>query len=913
MKNNYDVGVIDFGWGDNYGSLLNGYATRKVLNNLGVSVLTIMKPGESENEARLKKTHNYKFVIDHYNEDITPFLPLARMNELNEICENFISASDQIFNPYFNGGRTGYSFYLDFVNDDKRKISFASSFGFNYIKSNEKIKIITGLLKRFSAISVREKSSKDILLNTYGIDSTIVMEPAFIINNTDWNNLALFSEKNELDKDNSFILNYILDPSEEKRNAILYYSDLLKLKTINILNGKISTWEKNKMLLNLEGTLSNVHAEDLLKAFMNASFIITDSFHGMVFSIIFKKPFIVIANRARGIARFGDVLKKYDLMDRLIADENNIDLDEKYLNKINFDKSIELIEIQKEKTIAWLINALSSPINKTSLFIQGSKSMKLHPAIERCHVLVALIKEYGIKHIVISSGTRNVSIVRLFEAENYFKTYIIADERSAAYFALGLATKLKETVALCCTSGTAASNYVPAVTEAFYQKVPLLVITADRHPAFQGHMEDQKIIQYGLFNTICKKCVTLPVNDDRVGMWETRISICDAILAINHHGKGPVQINVPIEYIQRSSPPLEELKLLPQKKVKRFTHEATEDEWIICLEKLQNSKKIMIICGQRTPMSDKENAIINSFASKFDSIILVDHLANLHGDRVLHFSNFLSKINQNVFDDIYSPDLIITFGGKLLMNSEITGKLKNCTKELELWRVAEDGEVSDFFRCLSNIFECSDNFFINKLLKMSNKKINNNEYFDLWKKGINNTSLDENDVYKSQYTIRKTIMNIPERSLIHLGVGRTFIYSRYTAIKKDVEIFCNMGVNGIDGCASSFMGQVAATEEDRLCFLLIGDLSFFYDMNSLWNKKISNNIRILLNNDSGSNLLRHLNSPGITQHHATTAEGWVKSLRFKYISSVSKEEFEEKLPIFLSKDINEPIFFEVFT
>ena len=362
----YDVGVIDFGWGMNYGSLINGYATRKILRDLGLSVLTIQKPGANEDDWELKDTHNRKFGIDHYGEDISPFLPLSRMNELNDLCDTFIAASDQIFNPYFSGGWAGYSFYLDFVAFNKKKISFATSFGTSfgsYIKNSyiDKKEKITGYFKRFSSISVREKASQDILRNTYGIDSTVVMEPVFFMDDTEWAKLAAYSEKKEIDMGNNYLLTYILDPTPEKRSAINYYSEKTGLKNINILNGRTDLWANNNELLNLEGTLSDVHSGDLLKAFMNASFVITDSFHGMVLSIIFSKRFITIANKRRGFDRFEEVLSNFDLMDRLIVDESNIEKDEKYLELIDYTKSIEIIKTKKEKSIDWLKNALDAP------------------------------------------------------------------------------------------------------------------------------------------------------------------------------------------------------------------------------------------------------------------------------------------------------------------------------------------------------------------------------------------------------------------------------------------------------------------------------------------------------------------------------------------------------------------------
>ncbi len=143
----------------------------------------------------------------------------------------------------------------------------------------------------------------------------------------------------------------------------------------------------------------------------------------------------------------------------------------------------------------------------------------------RCKMLVTLLRDYGIKHVVLSAGSRNLNLVRLFEANRCFRTYSVIDERSAGFYALGIALKLRKPVAICCTSGTAASNYLSPVTEAFYQQVPLVVITADRYPCLLGQNEDQTIPQVNMFEKVCKRSVTLPVNSGHLGDWEARRQI----------------------------------------------------------------------------------------------------------------------------------------------------------------------------------------------------------------------------------------------------------------------------------------------------------------------------------------------------------------------------------------------------
>ena len=225
----------------------------------------------------------------------------------------------------------------------------------------------------------------------------------------------------------------------------------------------------------------------------------------------------------------------------------------------------------------------------------------------RCKMLVTLLRDYGIKHVVLSAGSRNLNLVRLFEANRCFRTYSVIDERSAGFYALGIALKLRKPVAICCTSGTAASNYLSPVTEAFYQQVPLVVITADRYPCLLGQNEDQTIPQVNMFEKVCKRSVTLPVNSGHLGDWEARRLICDALLEMSHHGKGPVHINVPIASIEREKPNPEVLKLDRYfRKIERITLSDSKEIWDSKVKRLSGMKRIMILYGQDHPLAQEE-------------------------------------------------------------------------------------------------------------------------------------------------------------------------------------------------------------------------------------------------------------------------------------------------------------------
>ena len=353
MKKRYDIGVIGFWYGANYGSILNGYATYKILKSFGCSPLMINKPNAAPDDRELNDTHNARFVRKFYDkDDVSPCYSYERMHELNQLCDGFCTGSDQTFNYNLS---FNMSTFLNFAADNKRKISFAASFGHADDKTpQDKKEEIGNLLRRYDAISVREQSGVKIC-QSYGVKADEVLEPVFCIDESNYINLA---EQSKFNESEPYILTYILDPTPAKRKAILFYAEKLGFKSVNILDGVSSKFDKNKAILDLPNILNDVHAEDFIKAYMNASFVITDSFHGSAFAIMFNKPFISINNFSRGATRFGELLGKFNLMHRLIPDPANIPEDEKYLESVNFAHANDVILTERKRTIDWLKNAV---------------------------------------------------------------------------------------------------------------------------------------------------------------------------------------------------------------------------------------------------------------------------------------------------------------------------------------------------------------------------------------------------------------------------------------------------------------------------------------------------------------------------------------------------------------------------
>ncbi len=353
----FDIGIMGFWYGLNYGSILTYYALNKVLQDMGYSTLMIEKPTSPCDWENNQKTHSRIFAKKHYT--ISKYRHYRNLKQLNNICNTFILGSDQVFAPgcyrWFRN-----SLFFDFVDKNHKTIAYAASFGHknftNSFKEKLRLKIF---IKAFDAISVREDSGVEILKDKFNTNGVHTLDPLFLCNMKHYEDLI---DEIEPVEENHHILTYILDPNQEKKNFILNSANKLNKKFVNILDGNHYNHEKNKAKLDLENTKHVVNIQEFLAYFKNSDFVITDSFHGTCIAILFKKPFIAIGNKKRGITRFESLLKKFNLMDRLIynIDEINSEL----FTPINYDEVYKILEKEKELSLKWLIDALKKPVKK---------------------------------------------------------------------------------------------------------------------------------------------------------------------------------------------------------------------------------------------------------------------------------------------------------------------------------------------------------------------------------------------------------------------------------------------------------------------------------------------------------------------------------------------------------------------
>lgn len=526
--------------------------------------------------------------------------------------------------------------------------------------------------------------------------------------------------------------------------------------------------------------------------------------------------------------------------------------------------------------------------------------------------LAALLKEFDIKKIVLCPGSRNAPIIQTLANYPFFNCYPMTDERSAAYFAIGLALQSGQPAAVCCTSGSALLNIYPAVSEAFYQKVPLVVISADRPAAWIGQMDGQTMPQPGIFGDLIKKSVNLPEIKNEEDEWYCNRLINEALLELNHHGKGPVHINIPISepLFQFPTQELPEVRI-----ISRYQGLNVYDrEYTNLIDRLNGYSKRMIIAGQMS--------LIYLFEKKYSKLLykhfawLTEHIGNkiVPGIPIKNFDAALYTLPEETLEKM-APELVITYGGHVVSKRLKTFLHKYPPKEL--WHVSLDGNIIDLYGSLTTVIEMDPFEFLEKIAFLLDNKPT--EFPKLWENMTKNVP-EPNYTYSEMGAIGLLIRSLPLPCALHLANSSTIRYAQLFKFPEDVEVCCNRGINGIDGSLSTAIGYSACS--DKLNFVIIGDLSFFYDMNALWNSNYGCNLRIMLINNGGGELFKAL--PGlkmnektyhfVTAEHKVSAKGWAIERGFNYIGIHNLDELTAAITTFTQQDpAAQPILMEVFT
>lgn len=513
----------------------------------------------------------------------------------------------------------------------------------------------------------------------------------------------------------------------------------------------------------------------------------------------------------------------------------------------------------------------------------------------------------NVLNFILSPGSRCAPLTISLVRHPKIQTRTIPDERSAAFIAIGVAQQTKQTCGLVCTSGSAVYNYAPAVAEAFYQQIPLLILTADRPPEWIDQFDGQTIRQNEIFGKHVKASFTFPADTTHTdSKWEATRIISEAINLTQEYPKGPVHVNIPL---REPLYPLGEITFDNDIKIIEQSRSGPilwNEEWNILEKEFQESNNVLIISGQQD--YDKQTEMILTLIQERNHIpVIADHIANLPDKNIIHHQDIILASDQKQL----KPDLVITFGKSIISKSLKLFLRKN--KATYHWHIQESGKAPDTFQSLTRVIHANSSYFFIHLLDQQWKK--EKAYFDLWFNENNRAKkkaevfFNDEKVFTEFHAVKKVMESLPKESILHLSNSMPVRYANYftSLLPEHVEVFANRGTSGIDGVISTAVGHALSTK--KIVTVIVGDMAFLYDRNAWWNNYIPNNLRIIVLNNHGGGIFRILDGPAsqpeLDEYFETrqkyNAEHTANEFNLKYALCKSAEELERELGLFFKK------------
>jgi len=564
------------------------------------------------------------------------------------------------------------------------------------------------------------------------------------------------------------------------------------------------------------------------------------------------------------------------------------------------------------------------------------------PKIPLAQTVVKLCELKGIQHIVISPGSRNAPLIIGFSNNSFFKCYSIVDERSAAFFALGIAQQTQTPVALVCTSGSALLNYYPAIAEAYYSNIPLVILSADRPKYLLGIGDGQTIDQNDVYGKHVVYSVNLKedlveknqfVNDEPTiiksieNRFEKYIGLQENIQNENENevnkalnlaisDSGPVHINIPFNeplYEMVDDYTLNPINIEPKlNNSKTNSNELQElvNDW-------NKSSKKLILVGTLPP-NTIEQKWLDNLAGDDSLIVFTETTSNLHH---IDFFPSIDKIIMPLDDSELKhlqPEILLTIGG-MIVSKKIKAFLRNHQPK-QHWHISLH-KANDTFFCLNKRLKGNPNTFLSQFLPLV---INNkSEYKQFWN-NVKEIRAQKHQRYLKDISFSDLkafeiiLKSIPDHTMLQVGNSSPIRYTQLFDLNKNVNVFCNRGASGIDGCSSTAIGSAVAAEVPTI--LITGDLGFLYDSNALWNNYIKDNFRIILINNGGGGIFRilpgHKNTENFDNYfetiHNKNAKHLCDMFNFEYQSVANENDLQKQIDSFYDQS-EKPKLLEVFT
>ncbi|HAP59347.1 MAG TPA: 2-succinyl-5-enolpyruvyl-6-hydroxy-3-cyclohexene-1-carboxylic-acid synthase [Cytophagales bacterium] len=539
-----------------------------------------------------------------------------------------------------------------------------------------------------------------------------------------------------------------------------------------------------------------------------------------------------------------------------------------------------------------------------------------------------ICRQHGIQHAILSPGSRSAPLSLVFARHHGIQTQVIDDERTAAFVGFGRALESNTPVVLVCTSGSAGYNYAPAVAEAFFQQVPLVVLTADRPPEWIDQWDGQTIRQQNLYGEHVKSSYQFPVDTTHPdAQWQADRMISEAINLAQAEPKGPVHINIPLREPFYPTPdqnftPSEGLKV-----IRRDTPQLrpSEIDQNLLAQEYMEAEKVLIIAGQAS-WSQPWRSGLMQIGRALDVPVVADIISNAQGlpTAIYHQDAWLPALQENTKEEL-QPDLLITLG-KSVISKQLKLFLREYPPQAHWHLQAHTGPTPDPFQSLTRVIPTDPNRFLQEVSSQAKASSEQTAYLSLFR------SLDR-QAYKAQQgfhsgssttfnefgAVNQLLQALPRLSDLHLANSMAVRYANFVGLGElgnEIRVFANRGTSGIDGSNSTQRGAYSG----RLSVLLTGDMAFFYDRNAWWGAEPTAHMRIAVLNNHGGGIFRMIKGPRqlpeleylFDTHQPLSAKNMAEEWGMTYRAVHNEHELAEALPDFVS-ELKGAQLLEIFT
>ncbi len=523
--------------------------------------------------------------------------------------------------------------------------------------------------------------------------------------------------------------------------------------------------------------------------------------------------------------------------------------------------------------------------------------------------LAALLFEHRVTDVIASPGSRNAPLLIALSRQEGITMRVVIDERSAGFIALGMALTSNKAVALVCTSGSALLNYAPAIAEAYYRRVPLIVISADRPKEWIDQDDSQTIVQPGSLSNYVKRSYDLPVDRCNADRWYANRLINDALLTASNGRQSPVHINIqlsePLGYLTPSQSESNRVIRMIDTPTSLSIEHASE----LC-SSISSPCRVMIIAGFLRP-NKALNQALNELATFPNIVVLTETIANLHGENfVSSIDSTLSSIKNDEINKM-RPDVVITLGGALV-SRHIKQFLRN-NPPREHWHVGVTRTTIDCFQSLTMRVEMNPEQFFPQIATLIQSSPQPCDYALIWEVAKNRAiSLRQSFAAKAPWSDFKAFASfipmIPKRWNVHFSNGTSIRYAQIFGEHHYHRCDCNRGVSGIDGCTSTAIGASLADTSD-VTLLVTGDMSAQYDIGALSCGYLSPRFKMIIMSNGGGGIFRFIKSTGdldiledyfCVNRHIPFRE-LAAGYGFEYFEANGEETLRELFPTFCNE------------